>query len=120
MSSSATAKLVGFQTPSGNVGCYMDTQSVRCDIRKKEWVAPPAPSDCMFDYGYGVFVDRSDPGRFVCASDTTLDPEHSVLRNGEKLKEGPFKCKNRSGGIKCVNKSTGHGFEISKQAVEVF
>ena len=120
LAATASARLIGFQTPSGNIGCYMDRQSVRCDIRKKEWEAPPPPADCMFDYGYGVFLDRTDPARFVCASDTTLDPAHPVLRNGEKEKTGRFKCKNREGAIKCVNKVSEHGFEISKQSVDLF
>ena len=118
--SSASAKLIGFQTPNGNVGCYMDNQSVRCDIRKHEWQAPPPPADCQFDYGYGVFVARKDPARFVCASDTTLDPDHDLLRRGEKLNTGRFRCKNKDGAVRCANRRNGHGFEISKQRVRLF
>jgi hypothetical protein len=35
-----------FQSPSTNIGCGIDRQGVRCDIRERDWRPPPKPSSC--------------------------------------------------------------------------
>ena len=117
----ASAKLVGFQTPDEKVGCYMNGQGARCDVEGQKWTAPPPAMPCELDYGFGVEIGRRDGSGYVCAGDTTLDPEHEILDDGEKIKTGRFKCKNvGDNAIKCVNKQDGGGFEVSKLAVELF
>src|SRR5690242_16944056 len=37
-------KLTGFTSPTGNIGCYIDQRSVRCDIGDRDWKPPKAPS----------------------------------------------------------------------------
>jgi hypothetical protein len=115
---SASAKLVGFQSPNEKVGCYVSGQGARCDVRRTRWEAPPPPADCELDYGQGVVVGRHGPAEFVCAGDTTLDPDHDVLRRGFAVTAGRFKCKNRGENtIKCVNERTRAGFVVSRRAV---
>ena len=43
--------LVGFTSPSGNIGCFIDVDYVRCDIAQRSWTPPARPADCEFDYG---------------------------------------------------------------------
>lgn len=43
------ADLVSFTSPSGNVGCYLDQTTVRCDISERDWSPPPRPADCELD-----------------------------------------------------------------------
>ncbi len=118
---SASAKLVGFQTPDENVGCYVNGKGARCDVSKPDWTAPPPTMPCELDYGFGVSVGRHDPAAYVCAGDTTLDPEHEVLEDGEKIKTGRFKCKNKGEDtIKCVNTRNGEGFKVSQAEVSLF
>ncbi len=118
---SAAARLVGFQAPSEKVGCYMSGQGARCDVARPRWQAPPKPDDCELDYGQGVSVGRHGEGHFVCAGDTTLDPGHEVLDDGESIKTGRFRCKNRGEStIRCVNTRTGSGFKVSKRRVRLF
>ena len=45
----AVTDLVGFTSPSGNVGCFVDSANVRCDISERDWSPPPRPADCQFD-----------------------------------------------------------------------
>ena len=117
----ASAKLVGFESEDGKVGCYMNGQGVRCDVKKPEWQAPPKPADCDLDWGQGVSVSRHGMADFVCAGDTTLDPRHDVLEAGDKIKTGRFKCKARSESeVKCLNKRTGDGFAVSRAEVRLF
>ena len=121
LATSAQASLVGFQTESHKVGCYLSGQGARCDIRKPKWVAPPKPPSCELDWGQGVAVGRHGAADYVCAGDTTLDPGHQVLFNGDKVKRGRFKCKAKDRAtIKCVNTRNKHGFVVSRKSAEVF
>ena len=36
----------GFQSPSGNIGCFIGKSGVRCDIRTRDWSPPPKPASC--------------------------------------------------------------------------
>ena len=120
VTATASASLVGFQSPSHNIGCYMDGHGVRCDVREHSWTAPPKPSYCDVDWGGGVAVDRHGAAGYVCAGDTTLDPNHDVLGYGEKIARGRFKCKSKQSGMKCLNTRNKHGFVVSRDSVDLF
>ena len=120
LTATSSAKLVGFQSPSHNIGCYMSGKGVRCDIKEHSWPTPPKPPTCDVDYGQGVAVDRHGTADYVCAGDTALDPSNPVLGSGEKKKTGRFKCKSTQIGMQCLNKRNGHGFLLSRDDVELF
>jgi hypothetical protein len=40
--SEAMTDLVGFNSPSGNVGCILESTYVRCDISERDWSPPCA------------------------------------------------------------------------------
>jgi hypothetical protein len=115
----ASAKLVGFQSPSGNIGCYMDGTSVRCDIVKRAWTPPPKPPSCELDWGQGVAVGRHGKAEFVCAGDTAIN-EEQVLGFGESISRGRFRCVSKETKMKCLNERSDHGFKLSKQRVKLF
>ena len=120
LAASASASLVGFRSPSGNIGCYMNGRFVRCDIREHSWQAPPKPPNCELDWGGGVVVDRHGPPQYVCAGDTANDPSNPVLDYGDKITRGRFKCKSKQSGMKCVNTRNKHGFMLSREDVDFF
>ena len=120
IAATASAKLQGFQSPSHNIGCYMDGHGVRCDVREHSWTAPPKPSYCDVDWGQGVAVDRKGTAGYVCAGDTALDPNHPVLGYGEKITAGRFKCKSKQSGMKCMNTRNKHGFLVSRDDVDLY
>jgi hypothetical protein len=109
----------GFVSPTRNIGCVMDKEAVRCDIRDHSWQSPPKPKSCDVDYGGGVAVGRSGKATFVCAGDTTLEAG-PVLAYGESISKGRFRCTSTETGMRCVNKRNGHGFLLSKQTVKLF
>ncbi len=115
----ASAGLVGFQSPSGNIGCYMSGKSVRCDIVKRNWAPPPKPSSCELDWGQGVSVGRHGKAGFVCAGDTAINDEQ-VLGYGESISRGRFRCISKETKLKCVNERSDHGFKLSKERVKLF
>ena len=117
---SASASLAGFRSPSGNIGCYVSGQGARCDIRNKDWQAPPKPASCELDWGFGLAVDRHGRADYVCAGDTAIDPSNPVLRYGDRITRGRFRCKSKQSGMRCVNRRNGHGFKISKQRAQLF
>jgi hypothetical protein len=98
----------------------MDGHGVRCDVKEHSWEAPPKPSWCDVDWGGGVAVDRHGDAGFLCAGDTTLDPNHPVLQYGDKITRGRFKCKSKQSGMKCVNTRNEHGFVASRDSVDLF
>lgn len=115
----ATAAAVGFQSPSRNIGCMMDTSGVRCDIRERSWSPPPKPSSCELDWGQGLVVGRSGRGRFVCAGDTAAG-DGRRLAFGTSIRRGRFSCSSSTAGIRCVNRRNGHGFFLSRQRARRF
>jgi hypothetical protein len=109
----------GFVSPSHNIGCVMDSQAVRCDIRDHSWQSPPKPKSCDVDYGGGVAVDKKGRAQFLCAGDTTLEAG-PVLAYGDSISQGRFRCESQEAGMRCVNKRTGHGFFLAKQTYKLF
>ncbi|MBS1880762.1 MAG: hypothetical protein JST31_14725, partial [Actinobacteria bacterium] len=108
-----------FVTPTRNIGCVLEERSVRCDIRHHSWPTPRRPKSCELDYGSGVVVGRSGRAQFVCAGDTVLEAG-PVLRYGESIRKGRFRCASSELGVRCVNQRDGHGFLLSKQKVHLF
>jgi hypothetical protein len=108
-----------FSTPSRNIGCYVSSDSARCDIQKKTWTAPPKPADCDLDFGNGVAVVKTEKATVVCAGDTVPGAKE-VLEYGEVVRVGSFLCDSESSGVRCTNEDSGHGFTVSRQAYTLF
>ena len=109
-----------FQSPSGNIGCVIGGQGgARCDIRNRGWRPPPKPASCQLDWGFGLTVGRRGRGRFVCAGDTTLG-QGRRLAYGDAIRRGRFRCVSGRSGMRCVNRLTGHGFNLSRERARRF
>jgi hypothetical protein len=112
-------ELTPFTSPSGNIGCYIDRKTVRCDIDKRDWDPPMAPSDCDLDYGQGIELPAGGTPGFVCAGDTALgggDP----LPYGQSIAAGLLRCESSESGMSCRDIETGRGFTLSIQSYELF
>jgi hypothetical protein len=110
-----------FETPSHNIGCYIDSHSARCDIRSRTWSPPPEPASCKkigLDFGQGVVVGphRSE---FVCAGDTSLGGR-AVLGYGSSARRETIACVSQPAGVTCTNSANGHGFFLSRQRYRLF
>ena len=116
----AGADLVGFTSPSGNIGCILADGTVRCDVAERDWAPPPRPSDCpdFTDYGQGITLGTTGRASFVCAGDTTLG-SGPALPYGQFEAGGGVSCSSESSGMRCSN-SDGHGFTISRQDYTLF
>jgi hypothetical protein len=110
-----------FQTPSGNIGCYVSPDAARCDIRNRDWEPPPGDpveKRCELDYGQGIVVGQ-DHAEFVCAGDTSLGGP-KTLAYGQTSQRGRFVCESEPDGITCSQLDNGHGFFLSKQTYRIF
>ncbi|MCF6386176.1 hypothetical protein L2K20_04245 [Mycobacterium sp. MBM] len=110
---------VDFTSPSGNVGCVLDVDYVRCDIADRDWAPPARPADCEFDYGQGIALEPGGRAGFVCAGDTTLGGSHP-LGYGQSIVRGELRCDSAETGITCLDRTTGHGFALSRQVYQLF
>ncbi len=116
----AGADSVGFTSPSGNIGCILGDDLLRCDIGERDWSPPPRPADCpeFSDYGQGIVVHPTGPARFVCAGDTAMGGGE-ILPYGQYQAGGGMSCNSEPAGMRCSN-SDGHGFALSRQAYQIF
>lgn len=112
---------VYFETPSHNIGCYVDATSGRCDIRQRGWAPPPEPRYCLkagVDWGQGLVVGHRR-AEFVCAGDTALGGK-AVLGYGQSSEHGQFICLSQPSGITCANTQNRHGFFLSRETYRIF
>lgn len=107
-------EMTGFTSPSGNIGCIIDPDYVRCDIRDREWSPPPRPADCEYDYGQGIGLSPGRPAAFICAGDTALNAG-PPLAYGDKIIAGTLECTSRSSGMSCWDFQYGHEFTLSRE-----
>lgn len=109
----ASATSYFFESPSGNIGCYLDSSyGARCDVRVHTW-AQPALAGCNLDWGDSLYVGRSGKAKWTCHGDTTFGGG-GVLDYGYQVRAGRYQCTSKTSGMRCVNTRTGHGFLISK------
>jgi len=117
---SASADSTGFTSPSGNIGCILSDDLVRCDIGERDWGPPPRPADCpeYSDYGQGILLHPTGPARFVCAGDTAMGGG-PALPYGQFQAGGGMSCNSEPSGMRCSN-SDGRGFRISRKGYATF
>lgn len=107
-----------FVTPSGNIGCFLNARSARCDIVQKDWPAPPKPPACLEDWGNGLSVTEFGPGT-VCAGDTVMGGP-VTLGYGLASQRGSYRCEVSEQGVTCTNLATSRGFKLSRASFNFF
>src|SRR3954470_10845725 len=98
----APAKSGPFQSPTGNIGCYINRDFARCDIGAHDWATPKKPRSCDLDFGGGLAVDKTGRAEFLCAGDTTLH-QGPILGYGHSRSAGRFTCTSKAEGMTCRN-----------------
>jgi Family of unknown function (DUF6636) len=109
------AALQSFKTPTGNIGCYLDDHSVRCDIHEHSYTPPPKPASCDLEWGDAIGLSEVGSATFACHGDTVFDQSAPALPYGSRARQGPMVCTSAENGVNCVREGTGHGFFISRQ-----
>jgi hypothetical protein len=109
-----------FASPSGNIGCRMTRQEVRCDLLEQNWQVPPAPQGCTQAEGTGAVLAGAGEARLTCPGDTVADPALPELAYGSAVRFDGVLCVSRKTGMRCQNEQTGHGFEVARASYALF
>jgi hypothetical protein len=116
----APQSLKAFQSPTGNIACIITSKFARCDISDRDWNPPPHPASCPseVDFGQGIQLPASGTASFVCAGDTTLNPQAPKLAYGSSSQVGSITCTSAESGMSCSNPGGG-GFTISRESYDL-
>ncbi|MFY0406955.1 DUF6636 domain-containing protein [Solicola sp. PLA-1-18] len=110
--------IASFTTPTGNIGCYIGSQGARCDIRERSFEPPAEPESCGLAWGNSLEVGADGAG-FACVGDTVMGSD-TILKYGNSTLVGDYGCTSATTGVTCVNRSTGHGFSLSRASARTF
>ena len=111
-----------FQTPSGNITCWVAEISVSCVVNNHTY-APP-PGDCAlaqnFDWRDFVLLQGKSP-ELRCSSqfDLPSDMTPMTLDYGQTYSYGVMTCGSEPAGITCTDNSTGHFFRASPESYQL-
>ena len=107
-----------FDLPSGNLGCAVQPDGVRCDILQRTWKPTPKPASCEFDWGQGMVVGPNGAD-YSCISDTLIGSGPKVAY-GTLVKGSNYACEVTAAGVNCYSLTTHHGFRLSRTAAQVY
>ncbi|MDN3276334.1 hypothetical protein QWJ07_18870 [Frankia sp. RB7] len=118
----AQDRLIGFQTPSKNIGCQFFADNgqgmLRCDIMNME-TRPRRPADCELEWGNAFEMSAKGSAGRICAGDTIMDPSLPVLAYGEVWQRAGFTCRSDQTGLTCFN-AMQRGFSLARAEQKVF
>ena len=93
-----------FTSPSKNIRCLMQTDLVSC---------------VTLEPLRGAELPAGEGARAVIQQVPFLE-EGPAVPYGQQVKRGAFKCTSQETGMRCTDTTTGLGFVISKERVELF
>jgi len=121
--SAASADIVEFKSPTGNIRCaiYSDPSgaSARCDMSSLVPSYTRRPKGCEFDWGSSFAVDTKGKGYLACVSDVVAGPRAVVLRYVQAVSLGGISCVSAETGMTCTN-AKGNGFSIAKARQKLY
>ena len=110
-----------FQTPSGNIMCWMAENTSACRIVDYTYSVQPLPADCSSPGWPSTFwLHEGEPPSLKCnqdppgsyhglRTDTTLD-------YGQTRSVGVMTCDSEPSGVTCTDTGTGHFFRVSRDS----
>lgn len=99
-----------FKTPSGNISCAMERDSVDCVARETRLTADTYQPE---GDGYCVGYRLNDEVALNCGS-FPIDIRGVEVQYGQAVNVGQFRCTVEEVGVTCWSGLTGHGFFLSK------
>jgi hypothetical protein len=111
-----------FQTPSGNIMCWMATNAAACRI--VDYTYSAQGQDCGSPGWPNEFLLKQDmPAKLDCSDDapgTYTGMRTSVtLDYGQTKSVGVMTCASEPSGVTCTDTSTGHFFHVSRDSYEL-
>ncbi|PTX54339.1 hypothetical protein C8N43_3153 [Litoreibacter ponti] len=120
----------GFESPSGNIVCYLDVfsdtpydqKALHCLIFLADWDMPPDYGDndptCDLDRTRIVILPPEAPAsaRWVCHGDVFWPYPQGALSYGSEWSLPTFTCSVAQDGVRCRNEA-GQGFHLRRSAL---
>ena len=118
---SSASAYSAFWSPRQDVGCVVDWNYARCDLRRQSWAPPSRPAWCRLTFGHGLAVTASGRAGLVCADDTALLASFSrVLPYRRLVRRGRVGCRSTRRGVLCTNYRTRSGFLVSRRGYRLY
>ncbi|SEL87993.1 hypothetical protein [Rhodococcus maanshanensis] len=125
--SSPAAPTIGFHftTPSGNIRCSTPKEPtvLLCEVTDHTYPSAAKPANakepCQWFPDYAMLTDEG-VGAGVCLPRPLVTRGSKVLPYGSSIRMGAFGCLSTEGGLLCANEVSGHGYQLSREALRTF
>jgi hypothetical protein len=113
-----------FQTPSGNIMCWIADDTAACRIVDYTYSAQQRPSDCSAaEWPSTFWLSKGKPASLDCSVDPPGTYQglraHMTLDYGQTKSVGVMTCASEPSGVTCTDTSTGHFFRVSRDSYEL-
>jgi hypothetical protein len=113
-----------FQTPSGNIVCWMAPNAVSCDVVGYTHSVKQLPAYCA--PAGGASSARLYEGKRPYMSCNQIPPggyqgprTDETLEYGQTRSVGLMTCHSEPSGVTCADNSTGHYFQVSRDSYQL-
>jgi len=111
-----------FQTPSGNILCWVAENVASCRIITYTYA--PRPGDCTSPgWGNSFFLNQGKPPSLTCDSEPSGTYNgmrtHTTLGYGQTQSVGVMTCASETSGVTCTDNSSGHFFRVSSDSYQL-
>lgn len=103
--------LQAFYSPSGNIGCSLESEQVWCVLYKHNQTTS---AGCAPDQSVVVSLDNQGRISEECAG---ADGELPTLDYGQTTANQNFACASAESGVECWHRATGRSFKLSREAI---
>jgi hypothetical protein len=112
-----------FQTPSGNILCWIADDAAACRIIDYTYAAAPAGACPSPGWANGFWLDDGKPAELLCSTGPpgsyTGLRTHTTLDFGQTRSVGVMTCASDASGVTCTDTSTGHFFRVSRDSYQL-
>jgi len=108
-----------FQTPSGNIMCWVGDNFASCDIIDHTYAPPPGHCALAANFDFRNFMlQKGTPPELRCSRPEDL-PTAMTLDYGQTYSVGVMTCHSETSGVTCTDSSTGHFFRVSRESYQL-
>jgi len=112
-----------FQTPSGNILCWIADDAATCRIIDYTYVAAPADACSSPGFANGFWLDEGKPAELRCSPEPPGTYSglraHTTLDYGQTRSVGVMTCASEASSVTCTDTSTGHFFRVSRDSYQL-
>jgi hypothetical protein len=112
-----------FQTPSGNILCWIADNAATCRIIDYTYTAPPAEACSSPGWPNEFWLDEGNPVDLKCSPEPPGTYSglraHSTFDYGQTRSIGVMTCASEASGVTCTDTSTGHFFRVSRDSYQL-